>query len=223
MRRVVRPRNRHTAWTRSTSLLLVFLSAFLSGCAGTADNPRASPTETTLATRSVTESTSPSNGPFVSTVPTETASLEPSDRSSLAPTVVYLADLPPVSGAFGWAGGAADVNGERFMRSIAVRVHNALKTSAVEYNLGRDWQRLIATIGMRDDSPSLSKLRFQVFADNRRIYEADLGLGQARTLDLDIVNMLRLKLVVNFLGPDTDAGNYYAVWGDARLEQGAIR
>ena len=85
----------------------------------------------------------------------------------------------------------------------------------MSYNLGRQWRHLEATVGLSDDSPENEKVQFQIFADQRSIYNHVFELGQSQQINLNVSGVLRLELVATLTSAyvaDTEA-----VWGDANL------
>jgi len=105
------------------------------------------------------------------------------------------------------------VNGEYFPRSVLLRLNPG--PQEVEYDLSRDSRRLQATVGVGDDSASDTQVRIEVFGDNNPLYTQVFGLGQSESVDVDVSNVLRLRLVATLAAE----GGFpaAAVWGDARL------
>ncbi|MFD7026988.1 NPCBM/NEW2 domain-containing protein [Streptomyces sp. NPDC059917] len=133
------------------------------------------------------------------------------------PVTRYLADLEPLDSA-GLGTGSADVNGTPFARSVFLAVDKGSRPQGyAEYDLGRDWRTLTATIGLRDDSPTGCELRFESAADGRTLDSETLGIGESRQVALDVTRALRLKLQVTYAST-TDVTQYcHGVWADARL------
>jgi len=125
----------------------------------------------------------------------------------------YLEELTPVANSGSLNTGGAEANGSFFAQSVMLYLNPG--PASVEYNLGRHWQRLVATVGLRDDSAENQRFQFQAFADGRLIYNHTFALGQSRHISLDVTGVLRLELVVtiasDYVGPA------YAVWGNASL------
>ena len=74
---------------------------------------------------------------------------------------------------------------------------------------------LDATVGVSDDSPQNQKVQFQVFADQRLIYNHVFELGQSQRITLNVTNVLRLELVATLASAYVGGTN--AVWGNANL------
>lgn len=133
------------------------------------------------------------------------------------PLVVPLADLqsandPDCNVDFGVE---ASVNGEFVQDSITVQSSRFSNPECVlEYNLRRDWDRLMATVGVGDDSDTSAQYRVQVFGDDNELWNQVLGFAGPQPLDVDVTRVLRLRVVVTTLVPDVQGE---AVLGDARL------
>ncbi|WP_164904067.1 NPCBM/NEW2 domain-containing protein [Nonomuraea polychroma] len=108
----------------------------------------------------------------------------------------------------------ANVNGQPYANSVVVSLFTS--PNQIEYDLSRDWQRLKATVGVRDDAPANSRARFEVYGDGNRLYRKDLSFGQAEKIDVDVTRVLRLRMVNTWLTGDS---TYSVVWGDAILER----
>ena len=87
--------------------------------------------------------------------------------------------------------------------------------SSVEYDLGRHYRRLQATIGLRDDSGSSDQVKIEVFGDGRSLFSQVMAIGQAAPLDVDVTGVLRLKLSATLVSGS--GGGTSAVWGDIRI------
>jgi hypothetical protein len=124
---------------------------------------------------------------------------------------MYLSDMSTVSGGINT--GQAEVNGLLFAHSLVMDV--TFGPDTIEYNLGRHWQHLQATVGLRDDSATHAQVRLEAFGDERPLYTHAFGLGESEQIDLDVSGVLRLRLVATPTANPDDRG--FPVWGDARL------
>jgi hypothetical protein len=188
-------RSRH----RSSSACSLAVVLVVAGCGGQqSDTSAGGSTPSGPATTATASVTSESPSPTSTSITTSAA--EP----------LYLSDLSSLTGAP--YNGEADVNGEYFPRSVQVYLNPG--PQEVEYDLGRDWQRLQATVGMRDDSASDAQVRIEMFGDNNLLYSHVFGLGQSEPVDVDVSNVLRLRLVATLAEGGSGAT---AALGDARL------
>ncbi|MFI8277860.1 NPCBM/NEW2 domain-containing protein [Streptomyces sp. NPDC085929] len=129
------------------------------------------------------------------------------------PDVVYLIAAAPLDGSV--VRGGAEVNGRAYPRSIVQRVGPADPVNQVEYHLGRHWKSFLATVGLRDDSPTGGTVSFEVSLDRTPVHRTELTVGQSRDIVVDIGGAFRMKLTVT--GPGWQGGINYGAWGDARL------
>src|ERR1039457_5093466 len=135
----------------------------------------------------------------------------PSPSQSIASE--YLDALNPVSGSGNLFTGSVEVNGLYYANSVYLDLNPG--PGNVSYNLGRQWRHLEATVGLSDDSPENEKVQFQIFADQRSIYNHVFELGQSQQINLNVSGVLRLELVATLTSAyvaDTEA-----VWGDVNL------
>jgi NPCBM/NEW2 domain len=121
--------------------------------------------------------------------------------------------MTPVSDSGATNTGSAQVNGQYFADSVYLSMNPG--PGNVSYNLERQWHRLQATVGLSDDSPENEKVRFQVIADQRVVYDHVFVLGQSQQISLDMSGVLRLELVATLAS--TWVGDTSAVWGNANL------
>jgi hypothetical protein len=133
------------------------------------------------------------------------------------PVVTYLADLSAVNDDPD--SGPANVATHTYPRSIYATTSRCHQTSTVEYNLGKDYRQVEATVGLEDSSEfSNGKVLFEAYLDERPVFASKVGLNQAVPMHLNAQNVLRLQLRVTYVGPRTRAClEDVAVWGNARL------
>jgi serine/threonine-protein kinase len=126
------------------------------------------------------------------------------------PVSVFLADMKPVEGYV--QSGLATMNGTAYTRSVFFDTYD---DGDAGWDLGRHYRRLRAVVGLRDDAPSGSKMKLEVFADGRSIFARNIALGETVPIDLDVTGVLRLRLTATDL-----VDNYQrsaAVFGDAAV------
>lgn len=109
--------------------------------------------------------------------------------------------------------GTNDVNGQKYPHALTASVEDA---ETAEYNLGRDYRRFEASVGLSDSvEDSSSTVNFEVYCDGRKLFDETLGFGKAVQVDVDVTDCLRLELKNQHVsGEDWQTP---AVWGDARL------
>lgn len=129
----------------------------------------------------------------------------------------YLSELSAVGGFP--ANEPAEVNGKSYPNSIVLTPNSSMEgREEAEYDLSREWKTLGSVIGLSDDAPADATVRFEIFGDGERLYRADLAFGESEKIDIDVSDVLRLKLQTTPLGTDSV---FSAVWGDALLERHA--
>lgn len=87
--------------------------------------------------------------------------------------------------------------------------------STMGFNLGRDWNELIVTIGIDDTSTPEASAVFRVIADDVAIESVQVEFGEAVELTVDVRGVLRLTLQADSVGPD--GTTIEMVWGDPLL------
>lgn len=128
----------------------------------------------------------------------------------------YLADQRSVSGNI--SSGSATVSGVAYPHSLyASFCEWGTGGGSVEYNLGRNYQTFAATAGVADDSRSnASTALLEVFADGRKVYSQTVSYGQPFPINVDMTNVLRLKIQWQGATCAKD-GQASLVVGDARI------
>ncbi len=140
----------------------------------------------------------------------------------------YLSELAWKSATSGWGpverdmsngeqlaadGKPMSINGRKFSYGLGTHA-----SSVIEYDLGKQFQRFVADVGVDDEVPEgKGSVVFQVFGDGRMLFEtAKMTRGMsARRADLNVTGVAVLKLVVQDGG---DGISYdHADWGGARL------
>ncbi|WP_194238575.1 NPCBM/NEW2 domain-containing protein [Streptomyces spongiae] len=130
----------------------------------------------------------------------------------------YLSEIDPLRSEYGVENESAEIDGEQYSQSVAMRADKSyVPYGDAEYNLGRKWRSFDATIGLRDDSPSESVLKFEVFGDGKVLYEEQMEIGESSEIDLNVSGKLRLTLKVSYQSSEDIDSYCYGVWGDARL------
>ena len=76
-----------------------------------------------------------------------------------------------------------------------------------EFDLGRSYQTFNALVGITDDSASADKMRFSISNENDTVLrEGIVALGETQPVSIDVSNVLRLKIYVERLSSEADAG-----------------
>lgn len=129
---------------------------------------------------------------------------------SRRPLVSYLSDMDPVdSQDSGLSTGTAKTDGEPYTHSVVMDVY---QSGTVDYDLSRDYRKLLGTVGLEDGSAGDARYKVEIYGDRRNLFTVDVGLGEPREIDLDITDVLRLQLLVTRVNGDGDV-----VFADVRV------
>lgn len=130
----------------------------------------------------------------------------------------YLSDMRPVSGSPRI--GSRTINGVAYANSVAREFGGCAQSVNYGYDLGRNWSRFQATVGISDNSRSNSVVQYEFYGDGRKLGNTVTSrLGTATPVNLDVSGVLRLELRATFVEGDkglcSRPGNW--VWGNARI------
>lgn len=92
------------------------------------------------------------------------------------------------------ADGAHATGGSTYPRSIAARYCLSDRLGYHVFWLGRDFGRFRAVIGIRDDQPDGSTAQVSVIGDGRVLQSGQVGIGTPMTVDVDVTDVLRLRI-----------------------------
>lgn len=168
---------------------------------------------------------STADGTVLSTEPAAGAAVDGKVKLVVArPAVtVYMDELKPSAGGWSSSGDALSVGmaGKQYLHGLGSYVDTSSCTREsrfVEYNLSKGFRRMNATAGIADSSRSTDlKIQLEVFADGRQITRQAIDFGKVVDLDLDLTNVLRLKIQwIVTSSQDTCYGNLFAL-GEAKL------
>jgi alpha-galactosidase len=115
-------------------------------------------------------------------------------------------------GAESGDGKLMSIDGQGYYRGIGVKAESAIK-----FRLDGKYKTFVSDIGLDDQSKGKGSVRFQVWADGKKLFDSGevRGTAKARTITVPVQGKQELWLVV------TDAGNGnahdYANWANARL------
>jgi serine/threonine-protein kinase len=109
--------------------------------------------------------------------------------------ISYLSDQKPVSGSWTDSSSAVTISGATHAHSVSTTICNYGSGSAVEYNLGRNYQTFTATAGLEDSSEDSAAVALvEVFADGRKVSSQSVVYGQPVTISADMSDVLRMKI-----------------------------
>ena len=109
--------------------------------------------------------------------------------------ISYLSDQKPVSGSWTDSSSAVTISGTTHAHSVSTTICNYGPASAVEYNLGRNYQTFTATAGLEDSSEDSAAVALvEVFADGRKVSSQSVVYGQPVPISADMTDVLRMKI-----------------------------
>lgn len=130
-------------------------------------------------------------------------------------SITYLSDLEPVEGS-DWSSSPINLNAEQFIHPLSTTAGGSEVISG--YDLQRAFTRFRGKVGPSDSSPSDSTIHFEIIADGRKVFEADVPFGQSHPFDVDVTDVLRLELrLVHLYNGECCPNRPTAVWGDPTL------
>ncbi|MFG2681782.1 NPCBM/NEW2 domain-containing protein [Streptomyces sp. NPDC048392] len=149
----------------------------------------------------------------------ETEELSPTPTSTYKPREQYLSGINDIDGEA--KTGSYSVDGTAYSNSVAAQVSKPCGSGAdpevLEYQLGRKWKTLKATVGLSDDSDSDFTMAFEVYLDDALKESFTFGVNHHRNVSISVVGVARVKLrAIYSKGPDV-CGIDFAVWGNARV------
>lgn len=154
-------------------------------------------------TTSITETTEPPTTETPTTSPTTAPTTVP--EGQIPPgSMRYLSEFDPVdvgSNVWSFDTGQGSLSGTVYARSLMLDPGRPAEEAFVEYDLGRNFSRLEGFAGLRDDAPSDLTMHLEIFGDGERLFdEISVMIGTAIPVDLDITDVLRLRIQVTDLG-----------------------
>lgn len=113
--------------------------------------------------------------------------------------------------------GVERINGKTYEKSLWCYTWDG-ESGWAEFDLGRDYGRFRATVGLGDASTVTNRvLRFTVSGDGATLFSETVGFGEERQIDADVSNVLRLRLEVATVQDAGLQGFSRAVWGDPTI------
>jgi serine/threonine protein kinase len=211
-----RGRGRRSTWIAATLAVVATAAVFLTLASTTTLFANSPSSETTRPPDSELTPQSPVDGPSASAPATVSdQGGDDGDDNETAAQTVWLVDLSPVDGGFGWETGSRTVTAETYERSVVGSTCSSSDDPEIAYNIGAAYTRFRAVVGNTDDAPTDVKTRFEVEVDDQTAFSRDLALGETAEVDVDVEGAIRLVLRVDSVG--LTPCSLVAVWGDATL------
>lgn len=149
-------------------------------------------------------------------LPDRTGTASPDGGTKPAqPGPVWLSDLSPVDAGDGWEPGAAVADTRRFEHSVVVGTCFDSEDHA-SYQLGRQYGRFVASVGLAEDAPTDARVKLTVLADDRQVASRTVGVGAVVPLDVPVAGAYRLVMKVETVGL-SQCDERDLILGDAKL------
>lgn len=113
------------------------------------------------------------------------------------PVVTYLADMQPVSvDRMNYpTTGTTKANGKSYSHGLLMTPPGS-GIGAVEYDFSRQYRKLSGELGLDDKSDSAAIGKVEIYGDGRQLLAQDVPFGTTTPVDLDVTNVLRIKITV---------------------------
>lgn len=130
------------------------------------------------------------------------------------PVVTYLADMSPVAADRNSDRevGAKKANGKTYSHGMLIDPtppYSSNELAIYEYDFSRAYRKLTGELGMDDASASGAVGKVEIYGDGRLLSQVDVPFGTTVPIDIDVTNVLRLKVTVAVL-----EGGGSVVFGD---------
>lgn len=92
------------------------------------------------------------------------------------------------------------INGTDYPNALVMNIERyvAQQDWRVELDAGRDFRRFRGDLGIPDDQSSTAAYRVDIVLDNGApALSVDVRFGETKTIDLDVTNVLRIRIVVS--------------------------
>lgn len=129
------------------------------------------------------------------------------------PVVAFLADMEPVSreATDSYIPGVQKSNGKSYSHGLLIDPWTAGAT--VEYDFSRQYRRMTGELGLDDKSDSSALGKVEIYGDGRLLTTTDVPFGTTIPVDVDVTDVLRLKINVSVLD-----GKGAVVFGDFQAQ-----
>jgi serine/threonine protein kinase len=134
------------------------------------------------------------------------------------PVTAYVDELTAISGDL--QAGPMDVTGKTLPHAMSAGICAYSNPSSNSYDLGKHYERLVATLGQADNSTLTTAVGLvEIFADGRKVFAQNVTFGKTVALDVDVTDVLRLEVKWRGTNCADTGGSESAtlVFGDLRL------
>lgn len=113
--------------------------------------------------------------------------------------------------------GPAKANGISYSHAVTLGPGQQ-STGYVEYDLSREYRRLVGALAFADDSASNAQYKVEIYGDGRQLYASTIKFGETDKLKVDVTKVLRLRLSLTDTSGDTNGQESKLVLGDVRSQ-----
>jgi NPCBM/NEW2 domain len=229
--------------TKKWSLILVLIAAVLGIPTGVIVNSlsgshsaQAQSTESGAPPSASTSPALPSRTPQASQSPeaseTAQAKTSPTPTFSAPPQTAYLSQMNIVGFDYASSTGTNDqgsysIDGTTYGHSVMLNPGCQNGDGGdfwIEYNLGKSWSLLTATVGASENDADDAAFSYTVYGDGRVLTSGHATLSQPKSLHVNVSGYLRLRLLISDPASTNrecgfSNGPHDYVWGNAMLTQ----
>ena len=89
------------------------------------------------------------------------------------------------------------INGTVYPNGLVIDTFSYEREWRIEIDAGRDYTRFRGDLGIPDNQPSATFYRVEIILDNGSpALSAEVRFGETKTIDLDVTNVLRIRIVL---------------------------
>ena len=118
-----------------------------------------------------------------------------------------------------WPTGARSIAGTRYNEAISLQVASGRTASYnIDFDIARDFGTFRAAVGQGDDSTDTAEtVEFRLIGDGVLLKSSRIAFGQVEMWDVNVVNVLRLRLEAQIVTSDGQNGSTRFAFGNPRV------
>lgn len=184
------------------SVAFIVAVLLIASCNGGDDDPAAPPVPST-------ETSSPTTSSSTTTSTSVTTSSSSTSTTSPAEATIDVEDIPEREGV-NLAARPAILNGVSYTNALVAQPYNS--TSSFQINAGRTRKRFLGDVAIPDDQRSTTAYRVEISLDNGApVFTTDVRFGETKRIDIDVTNVLRVKVKLTALTAGVGSDNDIAI------------
>lgn len=110
----------------------------------------------------------------------------------------------------------SDISGSRYRGNYYADIYSSTgSTEEIQFDLGRDYRMLTATLGLRDDTEDLTVVvRAEIFGDGvSPLWSREVRFGESYPVRIDVTNVLRLRVKFTLVSTTGCCQDHFMVLG----------